>query len=292
MLDPKQSFFSEQVRKKQSYFKEGKYKVNTAEFKRKISEKTNKISSLLQKLPAKSYVIFLVAFLLLLIYLLFITDIFIIRSVVLIEGEKISQNAGLNQLASRFLGRNIFLVDRTEVISRFSKFSANLSELKLDRNFPDELNIMISEIPILANLKVIVDQVTKNYTINKNGLIVGISEVNPKLSTITIEASSFPASTDPFIEADILTKILAAKNTFEQKIKLKITEVRYLSVARELHLVTEKGFVIWLDLGIDIEKQIKKLLDAENKLNFREINYQYFDLRISGATSDRIIFKK
>jgi len=292
MFDPKQSFFSEQVRKKKSYFKEGKYKINTAEFRRQINEKTNTIAKLFTKLPVKAYGIFALALFLLAFYSVFLTDYFVIKQVVLLENGKLSANAGLNQLASRFLGKNLFLVGQTEVVEKFGNFSASLSDLRLNRDFPDKLSIEIAEIPVIANLAVTVDGTAKNYTINRSGLIVGIGTTEPKLPTLNVRASSFPSSKDPYIESDLLTLILETKSYFEQTLKLKVVELNYLLIARELHLKTETGFVVWIDLGYDPKKQINKLRDAESKLGFREQKYEYFDLRITGATSDRIIFKK
>jgi len=73
---------------------------------------------------------------------------------------------------------------------------------------------------------------------------------------------------------------------------MKILEAEYKVIPRELHLKTEKYFIIWLDIQKPFEDQLKKLKKALVKLDIFNEPLEYIDLRISGESGDKIIYKR
>jgi hypothetical protein len=65
-----------------------------------------------------------------------------------------------------------------------------------------------------------------------------------------------------------------------------------LKQARELHLLTERHFTVWLDLTQDLNIQLTKLKKSlGNTFNIYEMPLDYIDLRISGQNGEKVIYK-
>ena len=61
---------------------------------------------------------------------------------------------------------------------------------------------------------------------------------------------------------------------------------------RELHLQTEKNFMVMLDMEKPFMPQLDKLKKALPKLNIYNTPPEYIDLRISGTDTEKVIFKR
>ena len=94
------------------------------------------------------------------------------------------------------------------------------------------------------------------------------------------------------IEKSKLDYILESKNYFEDKFGMKIIRIEYKATAREVHLLTERNFFIWLDIQISFEDQFKKLKKSLVKLDIYTEALEYIDLRIAGSNGDKIIYKR
>lgn len=73
---------------------------------------------------------------------------------------------------------------------------------------------------------------------------------------------------------------------------IKIIEGEWKKIERELHLKTEKNFLVWLDLTGNAETQLEKLKRVLPKLDIYREPLEYIDLRIAGAESEKVIFKR
>lgn len=96
---------------------------------------------------------------------------------------------------------------------------------------------------------------------------------------------------EELIDADMLGTLLKATEDFEGKFNMQVLEIRYLKQARELHLLTERYFTIWIDLTEDTNLQLAKLKKALSTLNIYEADLDYIDLRISGQNGEKVIYK-
>jgi hypothetical protein len=89
-----------------------------------------------------------------------------------------------------------------------------------------------------------------------------------------------------------LEKIRIGFSKFTELFGMKITQGEYLKRERELHMLTEKNFEIWLDLTSDVLQQLTKLKRATVKLDLTTTPLEYIDLRIAGGDSEKVIFKR
>lgn len=79
---------------------------------------------------------------------------------------------------------------------------------------------------------------------------------------------------------------------FTERFDIQVFEAAYLLEAREVHLITNQGFNVWLDMEQDLETQLNKLKNAIPKIDIYKDPLEYIDLRIESANGDKIIFKR
>lgn len=130
-----------------------------------------------------------------------------------------------------------------------------------------------------------------------------VTEETPADETTTTEEAAAPteestvrktdfALNEKLIDADMLKTLLQTTKDFEGKFNMQVLEIHYLKQARELHLLTERYFTIWIDLTQDTNIQLAKLKKAlGNNFNIYEMDLDYVDLRISGQNGEKVIYK-
>ena len=113
----------------------------------------------------------------------------------------------------------------------------------------------------------------------------------PEITPNTTEEKTGFLLNEELVDADMLETLLNATEDFEGKFNMQVLEIRYLKQARELHLLTERYFTIWIDLTEDANLQLAKLKKALSTLNIYEADLDYIDLRISGQNGEKVIYK-
>ena len=79
---------------------------------------------------------------------------------------------------------------------------------------------------------------------------------------------------------------------FEKKFNIKVLDAEYKVREREVHLMTEKYFKVWIDMEKSLTDQFEKLKKALPRLDIYKTALEYIDLRISGTDNEKVIFKK
>jgi hypothetical protein len=146
----------------------------------------------------------------------------------------------------------------------------------------------------IANI-VIEDANSKShrYVINEEGKI---NEENKHIDGLPLvfiqEVEGLPNLKSPgVIRPDVLKSILQAKDSFENKFAMNVTQVNYKKRSREIHLETERNFSIWLDAEQELEPQLNKLKLALSGLDIYQEALEYIDLRITGQDGEKVIYK-
>lgn len=227
-------------------------------------------------------------------YLIFFSNYFKIKDVAVINkdfsNETLSEE--IQSSLSNIIGKNIFLIDTEELEKKVIGFFPQLESITLGKNYPDTLEIEFSEHPLVANVINESTNLRKNYIINSVGYAIKEDLENHNLPYIRMKSDE-PVNTElPLIEKNQLSYILNAITYFEDKFGMQITEVEYKKIPREIHLLTERKFYIWLDIQRPAEDQFKKLKKALVKLDIYKDNLEYIDLRIAGSNGDKIIYKR
>jgi len=206
------------------------------------------------------------------------------------DNETLSEELKTNLANS--IGKNIIFTKTDELENQIIKSFPELERISVKKDYPHTLSIEFFQYELLANILSESNTIKKSYIVNSIGYAIKEDFENPSLPYIRIKSDE-PVNTEkPVIEGQKLKYILDAISYFQDKFGMKIKEVEYKPLARELHLLTEKDFYIWLDIQIPSEAQFKKLKKALVKLDIYTENLDYIDLRIAGSNGDKIIYKR
>ena len=263
----------------------------------KFSSLSARIPSKLKRLTVLLGAVALVAYL---VYLLAISSFFNVEIIKisteltgqteLTGSENLSANI-INDLES-YKGKNLIFINKDEIIAKIQSAYPEIENINVGRDLPDTIVISFTEYPLVANITNISNETNKKFIINSIGYIVKEDMDDPNLPYVKIRTDAPLNTTSSIIELSRLNYILGAKSYFEEKFGMKIIEVEYKVIPREIHLRTEKYFYIWLDIQKPYEDQLKKLKKALVKLDIYNESLEYIDLRITGESGEKIIYKR
>ncbi len=263
-----------------------KYRLSNQSLQKKPSLSTKK-----KKTITKLLIVFI---LISAMYMAFFSNYFTITEVKNLDKE-IGNEVMAGQIESSIssaLGKNLLFIDTEELKEKILDTFPELEELEVKKNYPKRLEITFTEYALVANIINESSKVKKSYIVNSIGYAIKEDFENPTLPYIRI-ISDEPANTEkPVIEASKLRYILETIIYFEEKFGMKILETEYKPTPREIHLLTEKNFYIWIDIQNPADQQLKKLKKALVKLDIYNENLEYIDLRIAGNEGDKIIYKR
>lgn len=264
-----------------------RYSSGTTSF-HTIRDRRSRLSKVFTKIPRKAKIIIVllaaVGITAFLIHSIFFSQYFAVETIK-------APNTITDSLQS-YKSKNLLFIKKTGIIEKISANYPEIENIKVEKDFPNTLIISFTEYPLAANIANITEGASKKFIINSIGYVVKENADDPTLPYIKVKTDS-PINTESVIlDTEKLKYILDAVSYFEEKFGMKILESEYLLVPRELHLKTEKFFFIWLDIQKPYEDQFKKLKKALVKLNIYEEPLQYIDLRITGESGEKIIYKR
>ncbi len=237
---------------------------------------------------------FFLAIFILLFYWLFFSGFFKISEIEIVnetfENEILTER--IHENLENLMDKNIFFVKTEKVENQILDSFPELEEIKAKTKYPSTLTITFQQYDLVANVINQSSVIKKSYIINSIGYIVREDFENPSLPYIVIKSDE-PINTETqAIEAKRLNYILESIEYFQDKFGMRVIEVEYKPIPREVHILTERDFKIWLDIQHSYESQLRKLKKAVIKLDIHRENLEYIDLRIAGGSGDRIIYKR
>ncbi|KKU79024.1 MAG: hypothetical protein UY05_C0041G0005 [Candidatus Peregrinibacteria bacterium GW2011_GWA2_47_7] len=200
-------------------------------------------------------------------------------------------------LVEPYRGRNLIFLNTKEIKREITQqFGTTIESIVIDKKFPATLAFTHLPYPPVLNVraqsKVNNETVQKRFVINANGVVIENDIEYPDLPFFSATIDTLPPIETQFLPQEITAKIAHAHELFVNTFGMKIIEIIYKEAAREIHLKTEKKFLVWIDLTQDIDRQINKLKRALPKLDMYTASLQYIDLRISGKNTERVIYRK
>lgn len=227
-------------------------------------------------------------------HMIFFSSYFLVTDIKINNKEFQNENltSSIKKNTKNALGKNLIFIDLEEINSKLLDKFPELEGIEISKNYPDMIEITFQEFPLSANLIAESKSIKKSYIINSIGYAVKENLENTALPYIKIKSDEPINTKIPVIEAAKLKYILDTITYFEDKFGMRIVEVEYKKIPREIHLLTEKSFYIWLDIQYSAEEQLKKLKKALVKLDIFTESLSYIDLRIAGASGDKIIYKR
>lgn len=262
------------------------------------------------------------------IYTLFFTKLFEIQKINVTGGsDTLDEQSALNASFQEYLGKSLLTLNVPLIEAELLKAYPYLKTLDVRRDFFHTLTVVLETYESKANVRVDYEDGTQQFfVINEEGYISGTGISDENLPTIVMDVTSTDAilpteSTDEeiieeagsedttttddpsesknrfalneeLIPKETLETLLETAKDFEGKFNMQILEIHYLKQARELHLLTERHFTVWLDLTQDLNVQLTKLKKSlGSTFNIYEMPLDYIDLRISGQNGEKVIYK-
>lgn len=268
----------------------------------RVAKRVKKRASLIIKPPTlqkggKGKKLFILALGLLVIgiftYLIGFSHVFDLKSWEIdVDGSKISSEDPLNQIMARQKNKNLIFINEDQIINDVKSQLPDANQVTVKKIFPQKIKIEIEKYTIVANMVDVVNGVQKKFLVNSAGFLADENTENPDLPYIKTQSESAFSVHSTVISQDRLDYILKAIGLFQEKFSLKILDAEYMAREREIHLLTEKNFMVWIDMEKDLNAQLDKLKKALPKLNIYNTPLEYIDLRISGTDNEKVIFKR
>ena len=230
------------------------------------------------------------------VYLIFFSSFFTVTNVSVEAHTTSIPTTALSPFLNRMKGRNLLFL-RTEALTRDieKKFKHEVLLARVEKKFPRSVSLVIKEHPVVLNVRVITGDTVQTLSTNSIGYAVETVTPNDMLPTLIIRNPKNPeiyVTNSYILEAETLNKFTTGFTKFAALFDLGIEFGEWIVRAREFHIKTDKGFVVWLDLTQDIEAQLEKLKRALVTLDIYNEPLEYIDLRIAGGESEKLIFKR
>lgn len=245
-----------------------------------------------RKIKIISLIVLLFGFILCLVYFLFFSGYFSLKNIKVTQEGLTENSKMLDKYFQKLKNKNLILINTSDIKEKIEKDHPEFDNIKIKKIYPKTIEVDVSEYPIAANLINVTGDTQKKYIINSIGLSIQENTENPNLPYIKIKSDEPLDAKGTLIQKEKLEYIVGAIDYFQDKFAMKIFEAEYLVKARETHLKTEKYFYIWLDTTQPFSEQLQKLKKVVPKLDIYNMPLSYIDLRISGVSGEKIIYKK
>ncbi|MCK9186570.1 FtsQ-type POTRA domain-containing protein [Candidatus Gracilibacteria bacterium] len=251
----------------------------------------NPVFTRTKRLLIIAFILFISIFL---IYEFFFSGYFLISSIEIkdkeIDNKTMTEN--IKKTLNEAIGKNIMIIDLKDLELKIANKFPEIKEINISKNYPKTIEVEFAQYPLVANVSVITDVVKKTYIINSLGYAIKENMQLTNLPLIKMTADAPINTGTPVIEAKKLEYIINAINYYQDKFGMKVKETNYKKNAREIRMLTERDFEIWLDIEQSFETQLKKLKKTLVKLDIYKESLSYIDLRIAGENGDKIIYKR
>lgn len=245
----------------------------------KVFRPTNRLKSLLNT-RQKMFLVLSVIVIGAGVGLVYFSGIFIVDEVIV---ERSSLELPIEEIEVKVrelaLTRNIFQVDRGAIEDSIKKDYRDVASVKVNKDLPSTVRVTVVKFPIVAELRMGDERIF----LNEKGYRV--FDAAPDRDTLQLAAGEeldLGDTKQQIITPDQLKMIQNAALYFDHLTGIKVLNLKYFPIAREIHLKVDGNFDIWLDLTDDYQAQLEKLIQAGDALDLKEGKYEYIDLRIFG----------
>lgn len=219
-------------------------------------------------------IVFLLVFVSEVFYIVYFFSYFQIKEIKVFGNEKVKTEAVVNLVHAR----SIFLIDSKKITENILNNLPQIAEVKIDRQFPDRLNLAIIEREAVANFC----SNDECFLLDKNGIIFEPSAGSNQFIKIFTEDG--PLSNlklgDNVLDGKTVNLILEIESKLKDDLKIAINEVRVVSEDR-LNAKTIEGWEVYFNPKNDLSWQLTKLkavLEKEIPQEKRK-KLEYIDLR-------------
>lgn len=207
------------------------------------------------------------------------------------DGTKITNDDAMNELLKKQKNKNLVFLNEIQLVNGVKTLHPEFKKIVVKKIFPQKIRIEIEKYSNVANIVNVVQGIQKKFIVDSNGFLTDENIENPELPYIKIFTNEVYSVRTTAVDPDKLNYILEAISGFQEKFTLKILNAEYYVREREIHLQTEKNFMVWIDMQKNLNGQLDKLKKTLSKLNIYNTPLEYIDLRISGTDNEKVIYK-
>jgi hypothetical protein len=185
-----------------------------------------------------------------------------------------------------YYDKNLLFLSHDEIESLLQTEFPEIRTVEIQEIWPSEIELKITMSPPFTN---IFNEETANFWVLSDDGVILESNAKEALPIIQIFQYTKPIQvSQKFLDREDLHSIFSVRDFVQQNLDLQIQEIHLYFVSREVHLITEQGTALWLDLGQDMQSQIQKLKLADEKIGLYSEAFEHIDLRIP----DQVFYKK
>ncbi|MFC1655780.1 cell division protein FtsQ/DivIB [Patescibacteria group bacterium] len=226
------------------------------------------------------------------LYMVIFTNFFQLRQWKIYGDDIIQEESKFEEFLAVHKDKNLAFLDTGKIESNIKSQYPEIKNLKLKKVFPDTLIMEYENFSEVANVFNLVEDTQKKFVINEIGLLVQQDFENPNLPYIKIRTEKVMELNEFALPREKLEYVLDSIYDFEDLFGMKVLDAEYKLTEREVHIKTDREFIIWLDTALTTLEQYDKLKKALPKLNIYNDSLEYIDLRISSVNGQRVIFKR
>ncbi|MBU0727415.1 FtsQ-type POTRA domain-containing protein [Patescibacteria group bacterium] len=255
-----------------------------------------------------------------LVILLFFSSYFSILNVEVLRQDFNIDTAAISNELNIYIGRNILFFPRSRIVNTIKDKFPEFSSIDVKKVLPNTVKVELEHHEIVANLRAYyilpkvetppkeederladiaealdmalsleeettekeeLTPIEQKCLLNRIGQAIFDQEENLELMTITIDGLSQPIEDrESVVVQDRMDYMLDAIRYFNNLFEMQVESIRYLPIAREVHLKTDTGLIVWLTFEKDYKEQIDKLNIIYEAAEFDEDDIAYIDLRV------------
>jgi len=254
-------------------------KNNKIIFKRKKDQKLIIKINFIEKIK-KSHILTFILILMLLLSM-FVNAFLKINIVEITKNDNITNISIAYKSIDKFRWKYLFMVKDVDIENAIRTNQKNIKTIKITKLPTNTLKIELESYePIF---KTVFND--KNYIIISNWVFIPSSNENKTLNKINLKTNKETHFPDYkiIVSEKYLKKIQSLNDKiFKNITNLKIKELDYYIIERELHIIDLNWARIIFDLEWDLDKQVKRLsIFNKNYFDLTKIGMIYIDLRIN-----------
>lgn len=230
--------------------------------------------------------------------ILFFSNFFVVSNIIVVKNSPFIPTETIEKSVDSIIGKNIFFVSTSSIENDLKKSFPFIKSVIVSKLYPRALQIQADSYEILATISE--NDSKESFLLAENGSIVKSSETSSTISTGSLLKMSVPnykyeeskaQVLDPkvklvsgisFIPKNHMDALHQILKLFDKNFPFQIVSLMYLPLEEEIHITTDKGFVILIWLQEPIETQLYKLKwkAEEPTMSINSGNIAYIDLRI------------
>lgn len=226
------------------------------------------------------YLIIALGIIFTIIYIIF-WPIFKVKYIEITKQDNITNMSISYKSVESYRWKSIWDPEKKDILINLQNYQQNIRDIKLNYKLPDTLKIKIDSYKWVFNTTIN----DKTFIITENGTLIPTqysTDLNELIVKKVFDKGQF-FDYKQLLDWKYINQIFYTKKLLEENlINIKIKNIIYYVIERELHIETENETIIIIDLDSDTKLQVEKLaIYNKEQFDIEKNPMVYIDLRIN-----------